>query len=113
MKDSNIWGYVFIAIALFFVFRKVREGYRMASNPDAYKMHCMTCGAEEIPKRNNKGSGLIEIILWLCFVIPGLIYSIWRRSNRPQTCPVCRSTTVVPKNTLAAIKHREQLTGSQ
>jgi hypothetical protein len=26
----------------------------------------------------NRGSLLIEIVLWLTFIIPGLLYSIWR-----------------------------------
>lgn len=36
-----------------------------------------------------KGSGWIELILWLAYVIPGVIYSIWRRSEKNSVCPFC------------------------
>ena len=111
MKNSNIVGYLLLAAVLYFIFTKVREGYRKSTNPEAYKMHCMTCGLDSIPTTKNKGSGWIELLLWLCVIFPGLLYSIWRRSNLPKICPACKSTAVVPKNAPAAIKHREQLTG--
>lgn len=38
----------------------------------------------------------IEIILWLCFLFPGLIYSIWRLSSRHDGCAVCHSRNIVP-----------------
>lgn len=40
----------------------------------------------------------VEIILWLCFIVPGLIYSIWRMSSYHAACPVCGSSTLVPLN---------------
>ena len=37
-----------------------------------------------------KGSGWIELLLWLCYLVPGLIYSIWRRGgSNPYICPKC------------------------
>lgn len=50
---------------------------------------CPSCGTRGSPMRSNKGNLLIEIILWLCFIVPGLIYSIWRLSNRTGACPAC------------------------
>jgi len=33
-------------------------------------------------KRNMKGSILTELVLWFFFLVPGLIYSIWRHKYR-------------------------------
>jgi hypothetical protein len=57
---------------------------------------CTQCGYVGKPKRAIKGNGFIEIILWLCFLIPGLIYSIWRSSSRYKVCPKCGNTSLIP-----------------
>lgn len=63
------------------------------------KYICTTCGFVGKPKNVTKGSFMIELILWLAFLIPGIIYSIWRTQNRQQTCPVCKNTTMIPVTT--------------
>ena len=40
-------------------------------------------------KTVTRGSIWIEIILWLCLIVPGLIYSIWRLTTRRQVCSAC------------------------
>jgi len=62
----------------------------------AQKLVCTACGHFGEPKEVTKGSGLIEIILWFFFIVPGIIYSIWRRSNKPKVCRVCGSTALIP-----------------
>jgi predicted RNA-binding Zn-ribbon protein involved in translation (DUF1610 family) len=57
---------------------------------------CKTCGFHGSSTTATKGSFLIEVILWLCFLIPGLIYSIWRISSRSDACPKCGSSEVIP-----------------
>lgn len=57
---------------------------------------CATCGSRGTAKSVTKGSLLIEIVLWLCFIIPGLIYSIWRLSSRHKGCRTCGATNLVP-----------------
>ena len=57
---------------------------------------CTTCGFIGSPKKVVKGSILIEIILWLAFLIPGLIYSIWRLTTKYDACPKCKNTSMVP-----------------
>ena len=57
--------------------------------------YCTSCSNQtRFPKM--KGSGWIELILWLCYIIPGLIYSIWRRSSAPSVCPTCHKETLIP-----------------
>ncbi|MCE5185066.1 MAG: YqaE/Pmp3 family membrane protein [Planctomycetaceae bacterium] len=48
------------------------------------------------PKKVTRGSFFIEILLWLFFLLPGLIYSIWRLSSRSVVCRSCGSPNLVP-----------------
>lgn len=57
---------------------------------------CTSCGAVNVPESDVKGSFLIEVILWLCFLVPGIIYSIWRLSSRYNYCPKCKGTAIIP-----------------
>ena len=50
---------------------------------------CLACRAYRRPVRELRGSGALELILWLMFIVPGLVYAVWRsRVSRP-TCSVC------------------------
>ena len=62
----------------------------------AKKMFCKNCGFMGIPKLTVKGSFVIELALWLCFLVPGLIYSIWRLTTKEQACPNCKNPTMIP-----------------
>jgi len=63
----------------------------------AKEMICATCGTQGTPKLKTKGSILIELILWICFIIPGLVYSLWRHtSGRYKACPSCGSAEMIP-----------------
>lgn len=52
-------------------------------------MICPNCGTRGEPKTITRGSIGIELVLWLCFLIPGLIYSIWRLTSKQLGCPSC------------------------
>lgn len=56
---------------------------------------CRNCGTAHQGQRVLPGSGWIELVLWLAYIIPGLIYSIWRRSTRRPTCAACGSRDLV------------------
>jgi hypothetical protein len=60
------------------------------------KLVCTSCGYVGEPTTVTKGSSAIELILWLCLLVPGLIYSIWRLSSRHDACPTCSHTTLIP-----------------
>lgn len=60
---------------------------------------CSACGSNGKTKTITRGSILIEILLWLCFLIPGLIYSIWRLTTRREACATCGSLDMVPTTT--------------
>lgn len=60
---------------------------------------CANCGtASAAPTM--PGNGWIEAILWM-YIVPGLIYSIWRRSRKSTVCPACNSKNTVPLDTPA------------
>jgi len=58
---------------------------------------CRKCHYSGEQRLDNRGSTTLEVILWLCLILPGYLYSRWRdRSLRP-VCPECGSpvTTLV------------------
>lgn len=59
------------------------------------KIVCRRCGYHGRPRIDAEGSMAAEILLWLCFVVPGLIYSVWRLSNRYKACPRCGGRDIV------------------
>jgi hypothetical protein len=71
--------------------------------------HCMTCGVDGAPVSRTRGSIGIEILLWLCFIVPGLIYSLWRLTTRHQACASCGATNLVPVSAPAAVAHKASM----
>lgn len=69
---------------------------------------CTQCGHVGIPTQSTRGNGLIELVLWLTFIVPGIIYSIWRRSSPPQTCPKCKAQALIPVDSPRAKKILEE-----
>lgn len=104
---EDIVGYALVLAVAWFIISKIAEGYREQAQ------HCLTCGTEGVPKDETPGSLTIELILWLCFVIPGLIYSIWRMTTRHAVCSACSSRNIIPTDTPAAIAHRKALQQGQ
>lgn len=60
---------------------------------------CTMCGFVGYPKRFWKGSFWLELALWLCFLLPGLIYSIWRLTSKYDGCPACKNASMIPVDT--------------
>ncbi|MDX9916365.1 MAG: hypothetical protein RBS49_10830 [Sphaerochaeta sp.] len=63
-----------------------------------YKI-CANCGFLGDPKTVVKGGCLTELVLWCLFIIPGLIYSIWRLSSKHKACPKCGAQNMIPVDT--------------
>jgi hypothetical protein len=57
---------------------------------------CQQCGWIGKPKRHTDGSMLIELVLWLMLILPGLIYSLWRLTTRRKVCACCQSGLIIP-----------------
>ena len=63
----------------------------------APKIRCTICGYVGKPARVGWDAGgcLISVILLICFIIPGIIYIIWRDSKSAQICcPKCKNLNV-------------------
>jgi len=58
---------------------------------------CTRCGVIGWPKTETPGSFLIEVVLWLLFCFPGMIYSVWRLASKRKCCHVCGSAEIVPE----------------
>ncbi len=58
--------------------------------------YCPNCGTVAVPKRYTKGGFITEVILWLLFIVPGIIYSVWRLASRYHGCPQCGFRDVTP-----------------
>lgn len=57
---------------------------------------CSECGY--YGEGDTPGSFLIELILWFSFIVPGIVYSLWRLSNRGRQCPACKNRNLIDKN---------------
>jgi hypothetical protein len=57
---------------------------------------CTQCGTVANPKKVTKGSFLIEVFMWLLFIFPGIIYSLWRLTSKYQACPQCKAANMIP-----------------
>ena len=60
------------------------------------KMVCTRCETVSKPRKEPKGSLGVEIALWLFFLLPGMVYSVWRLTNQQRRCPSCDSEELVP-----------------
>lgn len=65
---------------------------------------CTICGHVGSSKTITKGHFALEVILWLCFLVPGFIYSVWRHTSRYEACPVCNNSKLLPKTAPMAQK---------
>ncbi len=59
---------------------------------------CANCGTIGKPKTVTKGSIATEIVLWLLFIVPGVLYSLWRLTTRAKACRSCGSENMLPLN---------------
>lgn len=74
------------------------------------QMICTSCGTMGKPKTITKGSFLVEIILWLFFLVPGLIYTLWRLTTKTRGCRSCGASTMVPLDSPLGQKLKRELT---
>ncbi len=61
-------------------------------------MICADCGHAGRTATRTPGSILIEVVLWCCLIVPGLVYSLWRHSRRHEVCASCGSASIIPQD---------------
>ena len=104
MSGFSIFHWIIFGF-IFWIIWKVFFG----SNPKSESMYCTACGHEGETKITTKGSMGIEIVLWICFIAPGIIYSLWRINSRHKTCSACGSSALVPKTSPVAMAQKKRL----
>lgn len=58
---------------------------------------CTLCGHETVqPIRKMPGSGFVSLVLLIPFVLPGVVYQVWRMAMRRPVCPRCSSAALIP-----------------
>lgn len=93
---------IFVGLGFWLKFRKPRppSAIRISPIPVAqgtiYAKYCTACGFVGFPIFRQEGSDVIAILLWLTFIVPGIIYTIWRSSTRRWVCASCGSPAVIP-----------------
>jgi hypothetical protein len=60
---------------------------------------CEHCGYVGFPGRVTPGSFLIELAAWCLFIVPGILYSMWRISARYDACKKCGAPNMIPIDT--------------
>ena len=90
--ESFMGIFILVGLLLIIFLYNVYKGYTKE------EWICPNCGFKGDRKKITKGSISIELILWLCFIVPGLIYSIWRVSSRYYGCPECGVLNMLPVN---------------
>lgn len=57
---------------------------------------CANCGAIDEIRKEKRGSGIMEITLWITLFIPGILYTIWRVVDKRKFCAQCNCKKLVP-----------------
>lgn len=63
-------------------------------------MICTNCYYKGRPDEKMKGNFLTEVLLWFFFLIPGIIYTIWRHTTKAKVCASCEQPTLVPEDSI-------------
>lgn len=102
MGSFSIWHWLILGLIGFCL-------YKVFAGKGGQDMFCKTCGHSGKTQSKTPGNLAIEIILWLCFIVPGLIYSIWRISSKKAICEKCASDDLVPPDSPVALATKKQL----
>jgi len=68
------------------------------------KYLCTRCHYQGRAEDITPGNLGVEIFAWLLMVLPGIIYTLWRKANAYKGCPKCQSKEIVPLDSPAAKK---------
>ncbi|MHB8767352.1 MAG: hypothetical protein ACYDA8_23850 [Deferrisomatales bacterium] len=54
-------------------------------------LRCRHCGYAGPAEPLAPGRAVVEALLWIAFLIPGVLYSLWRLFGRRYLCPRCKT----------------------
>lgn len=101
MGSFSLVHWMILAAIVYLIYRVLTNGSAKGA-----AMYCSTCGSEGPTQTSTKGSIWLEIVLWLCFIVPGVIYSVWRLTTRHKVCASCGATTLMPPNSPKAMAEK-------
>lgn len=58
------------------------------------QIKCPSCWYEWLPDSKKKWMTSLAVVLYICWIFPGIIYNIWRNSSRICRCPKCWQVNV-------------------
>ena len=86
-------------IGIFLVFALVPRSTAPRSGTVAPGYICTSCHSRVVPETVTPGSFALEVLAWLLFLLPGMIYTAWRISARRAVCPLCKAPNPIPVST--------------
>lgn len=95
---------IIIPIIILLVIFKLSRGKKDA-------MVCLQCGCKTTETRTNGHIG-IEILLWIFFCLPGLLYSAWRIITRCKVCSQCKSDKLIPADSAGWQKANQSMSNN-
>ncbi len=57
---------------------------------------CLTCHSVVVAKREPAGPAWVGWVLLPFYLLPGILYFVWRSRSRRPVCPRCDGTVLVP-----------------
>ena len=87
---ASWWEWTLLGVIAYVIYLIVRDS---KTTPG---LVCKTCGYRGCAQSQVRGTLAVEIVLWLCLIIPGLIYSLWRGGARHFVCPKCGGRELIP-----------------
>ena len=102
----RLFAWAIVLGVFYLVFNIVRRIVAPPKGPDRV---CLDCGTHARAKIETRGHFALEIALWILFILPGLIYSIWRLTSRRYVCPACGGVRLVPPDSPAGAEMMEKL----
>lgn len=96
------WIWLLIVLGIIVVLAKV---IRRDFKPPVF---CGTCGHQGQPKHQTPGSFAIELLLWLCLLLPGVIYTLWRLTSGHDVCANCGARTLMPVDSPVAVRAKQE-----
>ena len=93
LANLSAWWLLPVAVVVGIIL-KIREGFlSVGKQPECICTHCHT---RVTPEVHTPGSAGLELLAWIVFLVPGLLYSLWRRNARTLICPVCKAPNPIP-----------------
>ncbi len=65
---------------------------------------CMECFETSMPDTLLEGSDALEMMFWLCLVLPGWLYCAWRHALRRKVCRSCGGESLMREARAAAAR---------